>query len=142
MPTLPDKLQRTVDELAGLDRMTRYMVLLDYADRHGDFPEAAMTEPNRVRGCTSTVYLTSELEGGRMRYAGFADAQIVKGLVAMLVGGLSGEPPEAVAAVDPRFIRDAGLAEALTPTRAGGLANILRRMQADAEQHLDEQPLD
>lgn len=133
MPVLPEKLQQYVDELSSLDRMTRYMLLLDYADTLGDFPEEARTEANRVHGCTSLVYLTAQLEDGAMRYEGFADAQIVKGLVAMLVNGLSGEPPEVVAAIDPSFIRDAGLAEALTPTRQGGLANMLRRMQQDAE---------
>lgn len=133
MSPLPEKLQRYVDELASLDRMTRYILLLDYAETLGDFPEEAKTEAHRVHGCASLVYLTAELADGRMRYRGFADAQTVRGLVAMLVHGLSGETPEAVAAVDPAFIGEAGLAEALTPTRQGGLANMLRRMQQEAE---------
>ena len=136
---LPDKLQRFVDEAASLDRLTRSMLLLDYADTLDDYPEAKKDEAHRVRGCTSLVYLDADYDAGAdaMRYRGYADAQIVKGMVAVLVGGLDGEAPQTVLAVEPAFIRASGLGESLTPTRQGGLANILARMQDQARAALD-----
>lgn len=137
---LPPRLQERVDELAPLDKMTRSLLLLDYADALGPFPEEDKTELHRVRGCTATVYVTSAVEdapdGPRMRYAGWADAEVVKGLVALLVLSLDGEPPEAVLRVDPSFVREAGLTETLTPTRQGGLASVLARMQGAARASL------
>jgi cysteine desulfuration protein SufE len=134
---LPEKLQRFVDEAAALDKLTRTLLLLDYAETLGPYPEDRKDEAHRVHGCTSLVYLDADCDAGVMRYRGYADAQVVKGMVAVLVGGLSGEPPAAVLAVDPAFIRASGLGESLSPTRQGGLANILARMQADARAALD-----
>jgi cysteine desulfuration protein SufE len=132
---LPPRLQQFVDESAMLDKLTRSMLLLDYAEKLGEYPEELKDDPHRVRGCTSLVYLDAEFdeEAGVMRYRGFADAQIVKGMVAILVNGLDGETPETIAAVDPTFIQAAGLGEALSVTRQGGLANILNRMQNAAD---------
>jgi cysteine desulfuration protein SufE len=134
---LPEKLQRAVDELAALDRMERTLLLLDYADGLGDYPEALKDEARRVRGCVSRVWLDGASDGGVMRWRAAAEGQIAAGMAALLVGALSGEPPEAVLAVDPAFIREAGLAEALTPGRQGGLAAILARMKADAREALE-----
>ena len=133
--SLPPRLQQFVEESAMLDKLTRSMLLLDYADKLGDFPEDKKDDIHRVRGCTSLVYLNADFDEteGVMRYRGFADAQIVKGMVAILVNGLDGETPEVVASVDPAFIQQAGLGEALSVTRQGGLANILKRMQNAAE---------
>ena len=137
--SLPAKLQQFVDESASLDKLTRSMLLLDYAAQLGDYPEDKKDEPHRVRGCTSLVYLDADFNesDGAMHYTAFADAQIVKGMVAVLVNGLDGEAPETVLAVEPTFIQDAGLAESLSPTRQGGLANILKRMQQAARAALE-----
>ncbi len=139
MPTaaLPPKLQTFVDELGSLDKMTRTLLLLDYADALGDYPDEARTDPYLVPGCVSRVWLDADCRDGRMHYRAAAEGQIAQGMVALLVGGLSGETPETVLAVDPSFIGDAGLAESLTPARQGGLAAMLQRMQQAARQHVD-----
>lgn len=116
-----------------LDKLTRAMVLLEYADSLGDYPEALKVDARLVPGCVSRVWLDAGIdEARRMRYRAAAEGQIAQGMVAMLVNGLSGEPPEVVLAVDPSFIREAGLAEALTPARQGGLSSMLKRMQEEA----------
>ena len=136
---LPPRLQQFVDESATLDKLTRSMLLIDYAAGLGDYPEDKKDDVHRVRGCTSLVYLDADFDEteGVMRYRGFADAQIVKGMVAILVTGLNGETPETIVAVDPTFILDAGLGEALSVTRQGGLSNILNRMQNAARANLE-----
>ena len=120
---LPVRLQQFVDESATLDKLTRSMLLIDYAAGLGDYPEDKKDDVHRVRGCTSLVYLDADFDEteGVMHFCGFADAQIV----------------EAIVAVDPTFILDAGLGEALSVTRQGGLANILNRMQNAARANLE-----
>jgi len=134
---LPPKLQATVDELAALDKLTRTLLLLDYADDLDPYPEALKVDACLVPGCASRVWLDAACPDGTMRYRAAADGQIAQGMVAMLVNGLSGEPPQTVLAVEPTFIRDAGLADALTAARQGGLASMLRRMQQEAERFVD-----
>ncbi len=135
--TLPAKLQAYVDDLGSLDKMTRTLLLLDYADTLAPYPEEAKTEAHLVPGCVSRVWLDADCVDGVMCYAAAAEGQIAQGMVAMLVSGLNGETPETVLAVDPAFIRDSGLAESLTAGRQGGLASMLQRMQQAAQRHAD-----
>ncbi len=136
---LPLKLQTAVDELASLDdKMMRYMLLLDYAEHLGEYPSEGKVDTYLVPGCVSRVWLDARHYDGAMHYRAAAEGQIAQGMVAMLVNGLDGETPEAVVAVDPSFIRDAGLSESLTPARQGGLASMLQRMQQAARQHVTD----
>ncbi|HGY5547533.1 MAG TPA: SufE family protein, partial [Prochlorococcus sp.] len=57
-----------------------------------------------------------------------------RGLLAMLIQGLSNLTPEQVMAVDPSFIEATGLQGSLTPSRANGFLNILLNMKNQAQQ--------
>ena len=135
---LPPALAQFVAESQPLDRMTRTMLLLDYADRLGPYPQDKMDEARRVRGCASRVYLDADYDASAdaMRYRAWADAETVKGLVAVLVTGLDGLSPADVVAVTPDFVREAGLDASLSATRQGGFAAVLARMQAAAHHAL------
>lgn len=136
MPDLPPRLKTYVEELASLDKLTRTMLLLDYADTLGEYPEALKQDARLVPGCVSRVWLDATLEEDAMRYRAAAEGQIAQGMVAMLVNALSGEKPESVLAVDPAFIREAGLSESLTAARQGGLSSMLKRMQQEAARYV------
>jgi cysteine desulfuration protein SufE len=69
---------------------------------------------------------------GKLHWQGDSDAQITKGLLALLIEGLEGLSPNQVVAIDPAFIAATGLQASLTPSRANGFLNILRAMQAQA----------
>lgn len=131
--SLPPRLQAYVEELASLDKLTRTMLLLEYADSLGDYPEALKQDTRLVPGCVSRVWLDADYRDGKMIYRAAADGQIAAGMVAMLINGFTGETPETILAVQPDFIREAGLSEALTPARQGGLASMLKLMQAEAK---------
>jgi len=74
----------------------------------------------------SQVYITANLADGKVLYQGDSDAQLVKGLVALLVEGLSGLTPAEIATITPYFIQDTGLNVSLTPSRANGFYNIFQ----------------
>ncbi len=71
-------------------------LLLAYAKRLPPFPEEEKTEGNLVRGCASQVGLATHFRDGKLYIQGSADAQLVKGLVAVLVEGLSGLLPKEI----------------------------------------------
>lgn len=86
-----------------------------------------------VRGCMSQVFVVGQLEDGKLHWQGDSDAQITKGLLALLIEGLEGLTPGEVTSIDPAFIAATGLQASLTPSRANGFLNILRMMQTQAQ---------
>lgn len=112
----------------------RYEQLLWYGKKLQPLPESEKIPENKVPGCVSLVYITARLEEGKVIYQAEGDAQLVKGLVAMLIEGLNGLSPEEIIQVQPDFIEETGLKVSLTPSRANGFYNIFRKMQQKALQ--------
>jgi cysteine desulfuration protein SufE len=138
--SLPDSLAKVVNRFERLSEpKRRYELLIWFAKRLPELDDVARTSENKVLGCTSQVFVTAKLEDEKIYFAGDSDSQLVKGLVALLVEGLSGLPPEVVGSLSPEFIQTTGLNVSLTPSRSNGFYNIFRAMQlkAVAYQHAE-----
>ena len=76
-------------------------------------PAEMKTEENRVRGCQSTVYISARKKPGTMNVLEFladSDADLVRGLVALLQKVYSGQPADRILAFDVQvFMRRVGL---------------------------------
>ena len=130
-----EALDRMVERLGGTaDPKRRYEYVLRPAKKLEPMPPEEQTEEIKVKGCVSQVFVRGSLDGDVMRWQGDSDALITKGLLALLIQGLSGLTPAQVQAVDPAFIAATGLQTSLTPSRANGFLNILRAMQEQARQ--------
>ncbi len=133
MVTGSDALDRIVKRLAETtDPRRRYEYVLWLAKKLEPLPEEFRQDVFKVRGCVSQVHVVGQLHDGRLHWQGDSDAQITKGLLALLIEGLEGLTPEAVVGLDPAFIAATGLQASLTPSRANGFLNILRMMQSQA----------
>ena len=131
--SLPPKLAKIVARFQRReDPKQKYKQLLWYAQKLPPMAESGKTEANKVKGCVSQVYITANLEDGRIQYQGDSDAQLVKGLVAFLIEGLNDLPPQKIAEIKPDFIEDTGLKISLTPSRANGFFNIFQMMKQKA----------
>lgn len=130
---LPDSLTQIVQRFQRqTEPKRRYELLIWYAKRLPEPPAADRIGEHRVPGCVSQVYITATLEEGRVYFRGDSDSQITKGLVALLVEGLSGLSPSEILQLTPDFIQETGLSISLTPSRANGFYNIFKTMQARA----------
>ena len=126
-------LDEIVAKLKGSsDPKRRYEYVLWLAKKLPPAPAVFQCESNRVKGCVSQVFVQPQLDEGLLQCQGDADAQITKGLLALLITGLNGLSAAEVVAVHPSFMAETGLQASLTPSRANGFLNILRHMQAQA----------
>jgi cysteine desulfuration protein SufE len=129
-PTRPPSLEKIIQRFQRLnDPKQRYELLIWYAKRLQEMPPEYKVPENKVQGCTSQVFVTATLSEGNIVFWGDSDSQLVKGLVAILVEGLSGVPPAEILGLMPDFIQDTGLDVSLTPSRANGFYNIFQMMK-------------
>lgn len=118
------------------DWEARFTHLIDLGKSLPPLKPDEYSEDNKVRGCSSQVWLVAEPSptvASALRFRGGSDAMIVAGLVAMLLHLFSDQQPDDILAFDaPSFFREIGIADALTPQRSNGLASMLQRIRAHA----------
>jgi sulfur transfer protein SufE/stress-induced morphogen len=135
---LTPELKKIADafEAIGDDKL-RYKQLLFMANQAKPMDPASQIPENQVPGCLSTVYVDGTAEQTDdgdyvINFVGDSDGLLTKGLVALLVRGLSGNSAEAIQKVDPAFIQKAGISTSLTPGRNNGFLNMLKVMKRKA----------
>ncbi len=135
--------QEAGDQLAEVfdmfdDWQERYGYLIEMGENLPPMPQALKTEPNRVRGCQSTVFIHLRTHPGTADVVEFladSDADIVRGLVAVLQKLFSGQRAAAIAAFDVQdFFRRIGLDRHLSMGRRNGLGEMAQRVRTFAEQ--------
>lgn len=91
-------------------------------------------DSNKVPGCLSTVHVhcTYSSTTDTLTYTGDSDGLLTKGLVALLVEGMSGCTPSEVLAVDPVLLAESGIGQSLTPGRNNGFLNMIKVMKEKA----------
>jgi cysteine desulfuration protein SufE len=138
--TIAERSREIVDEFALFDDwMGRYEYLIEQGKTLPRIDDRYRDEAHKIHGCQSQVWVHGDLVDDVMEYTGDSDAMITKGLVAILVRVLSGQPPEAVATADLSFLDEIGLKEHLSPTRKNGLAGMVRQMKRYAIQQAANQ---
>jgi cysteine desulfuration protein SufE len=136
----------TIDEInenfALLDEWDdRYRYLIELGRMLPPLPDAARVEANKVQGCASQVWLTTDIERGPsgpvLSFVGDSDAHIVRGLIAILLAIYSHKPASDILATDAIASFDKlGLREHLTPQRSNGLKSMVGRIRDDARHAL------
>lgn len=118
------------------DWEARFAHLIDLGKALPPLKPDEYADDNKVRGCSSQVWLVAEpspLAPGALRFRGASDAMIVSGLVAMVLHLFSDQQPDDILAFDaPAFFNQIGISGALTPQRSNGLASMLARIRAIA----------
>lgn len=116
----------------------RYRYIIELGRNLPELPEDARTEANKVRGCTSQVWMTTGTrpngaDGPILDFLGDSDAHIVRGLIAILFALYSGKPARSILATDAeKLFKQLGLREHLTPQRSNGFRSMVERIQTDA----------
>ncbi|MGZ3410952.1 MAG: SufE family protein [Xanthobacteraceae bacterium] len=120
----------------------RYRYLIEIGRMLEPMPETGHAETNKVQGCASQVWLTTQVspngaKGPVLKFHGDSDAHIVRGLIAILLALYSGKPAQDILAADAiALFERLGLKEHLTPQRSNGFRAMVERIRADARNAL------
>lgn len=93
-------------------------------------------EENRIHGCQNKVYLSSTLENGLMHYQGSSEAQIPRGLLALLIRLVNNEKPEEIMHAQLDVFDRVGIKDTLSMQRAVGLESMIRQVKLEAARHI------
>ncbi len=129
MTTAIDEL---VDNFALFDDWEeRYRYLIDLGAQLPPMDEALKTPASKVQGCMSQVWMVAGWDGeGRLTLLADSDAQIVRGLIAVLVAAFSGCTRGEILATDiDAVFKKLGLDQHLSPNRRNGFFSMVERVQ-------------
>lgn len=119
----------------------RYQQLLFFASVADPMDQQLKIPANKVQGCQSQVFVHCTVKEEfvdnekklLLYYTADSDSMLTKGLISLLVQGLSGHTVEEISRVEPEFIQYAGITQSLTPGRNSGLLNMLNTMKNQAK---------
>jgi cysteine desulfurase/selenocysteine lyase len=136
--TPDDVAEELLDEFLMFDdRESKTKLLLELGQELPDSFRLLKSLTSSVPGCMSEVYLIGRSpadDKARIEFAGDSNAQIVRGLIALLQKLFSGQRAADVLAFDlDSFFREMGLDQFITSQRRSGLAGMVARIRHLAE---------
>ncbi|MCE2433824.1 MAG: SufE family protein [Candidatus Latescibacteria bacterium] len=125
-----DRIMQNFDILT--DWEDRYRYIIELGRKLPSFDEKYKIDANLVQGCVSQVWLVTDVRDGDppvIEFRADSDAQIVKGLVAILLSLYSGKTAREILTADIRSIfQKLDLAKHLSLNRANGFASMVKRI--------------
>jgi len=131
--TIEDIQNEIIEEFEMIEDWTeRYKYIIELGQQAPDLKEELKTDERKIKGCQSNVWLHTFLENDLLRYQGDSDAMITKGLITLLIRLFDNQHPKDIFENEIFFIERIGMREHLSPTRANGLASMVKQMKLDA----------
>ena len=126
-----DRVQdQIVAEFAELgDWFDKYEYLITRGKELPRLDDQFKSDAYAMPGCQSQVWIVPRFRNGQVYFDADSDSLIVKGMISLLLRVVNGHAPGEVADADFYFLKRTGLRGSLSPTRANGVAAIIRRMR-------------
>ena len=109
--------------------MDKYEYLIELGKSVPKINEENKKEENIIKGCQSKVWLHAEKQDGLVRFYADSDAIITKGIISLLIRTFSNQKPKDIINASLDFIDDIGLRQHLSPNRANGLNNMIKKIK-------------
>lgn len=135
MTALAERRDELLAELQLLpEANARLEYLIDLARTAPPFDDVLKTDARLVPGCMSNLWVVPEFRDGRCWFRCDADSMVVKSIAHLLCSFYSDAAPADILALDPSFLREAGITEHLSSNRRNALTKvwgIIRRFAMD-----------
>ncbi|HCM30040.1 MAG TPA: SufE family protein [Bacteroidales bacterium] len=131
------KAKQIEDEFAIFDDwMDRYNILIDKARNLEALDPKYKTPQYLINGCQSQLWLYCENKDGRLFCKADGDAIITKGMAAIVLELVNGEPLQDIIDYNFEVFDNIGLHSHLSPTRSNGLRSLIKQVKLYAEAYL------
>ena len=115
--------------------------LIEIGRTLGEYPEIWKVKSNRVKGCTSNVFIHIIMTNGKLFISGHSDSEIVKGQLALLINGLNSLSPEDIVNKTEEylinFVKNTDVRFSMTISRANSLGTLYQFIKNKAENILN-----
>ncbi|WP_435236470.1 SufE family protein [Psychromonas sp. PT13] len=111
------------------DWQERYQYIIDLGKSLPEMPESLKVPANLIRGCQSNVWLSTNIQDGKLQLQLDSDAIIVKGLLILVLAAFNDKTASEIIAfdVDDYFSR-LDLFRHLSPTRGNGVRAVVSKI--------------
>jgi cysteine desulfuration protein SufE len=137
---MSERVEAIVQEFLDLDdQVARYRHLVAMGEAMPRIPTRERREEDYIPGCVYDIWIQAEHDPARgvLHFRADSDAKITRGLAALILRVLDGQPPRAVAEADLAFLDRIGLRSHLSAQRSNGLAAMIEQIRGRAREHLN-----
>ena len=114
------------------DWMDKYEFIIEIGKELSVFEDKFKVEDNLIKGCQSRVWVQADFKNDIIQLSADSDAIITKGIIALLIRVLNNQKPEDILQAKLTFIKEIGLQEHLSHTRANGLLGMVKQIKTYA----------
>ena len=109
--------------------MDKYEYLIELGKSVPIISPSNKKDDNIIKGCQSKVWLHAEMDNGFVKFYADSDAVITKGIISLLIRAFSNQKPKDIIEAKMDFIDKIGLRQHLSPNRANGLNNMIKKIK-------------
>ena len=131
--TIEENELEIIEEFSMFDEwMDKYEFIIEIGKELSVFEDKFKVEDNLIKGCQSRVWVQADFKNDIIQLSADSDAIITKGIIALLIRVLNNQKPEDILQAKLTFIKEIGLQEHLSPTRANGLLGMVKQIKTYA----------
>lgn len=128
--TISEIQQELINEFSLFDNWEqRYEYVIELGKSLPVMLDKDKTDDRLIKGCQSQVWFKAYTKDGKMFFVADSDAILPRGIVAMLIRIYSNQPISDILKSNEDFIKEIGLQEFLSPTRANGLLAMIKQIK-------------
>lgn len=110
------------------DWRERYDFIIQAGKELTPLSDKLKSDDKKISGCVSQLWLIPKFENGKIHFSADSDSHFVRGLVMLITKIYSNSTPEEILSAKHRFLEESGIIRNLSPNRANGAAQLLKKI--------------
>ncbi len=129
--TIKEMQHEIIQEMSRLnDWIDKYEYIIQLGKQHPAIDNTLRTQENAIPGCQSNVWIIPQKDGDRMSFLADSDSAIIRGMLVLLLRIFNHQTSEAIRHANLFFLKETGLVNQLSPSRANGLMAIIKQFRS------------